>query len=58
VGLGIARVRGEYLAKAGGRFIDATLLEKSIGLGYVARRKRNAEEKEAKGKSVIRPEVR
>jgi len=52
VGLGIARVCGEYLAKAGGRFIDATLLEKSIGLGHVGHEEANAEEEEKqKGKS-------
>jgi hypothetical protein len=51
VGLAIARVRGEYLAKAGGRFIDATLLEKGIGLSYVCQEEANAgEEEKRKGK--------
>jgi hypothetical protein len=49
--LAIARVRGEYLAKAGGRFIDATLLEKGIGLSYVCQEEANAgEEEKRKGK--------
>jgi hypothetical protein len=52
VGLAIARVCGDYLAKAGGPFIDATLLEKSIGLGYVGQKKASAKEEEKrKGKS-------
>src|SRR5580704_4379537 len=48
VGLGIARLCDEYLAKAGGRFIDATLLEKSVGLSCVGREERNTEEDEEK----------
>jgi hypothetical protein len=51
VGLAIAGVRGEYIAKAGGRFIDATLLEKGIGLSYVGQEEANArEEEKRKGK--------
>jgi hypothetical protein len=51
-GLGIARVCGEQLAKAGGCFIDATLLEKSIGLGYVGQEKADAEEEEKRKGNV------
>jgi hypothetical protein len=46
VGLAIVGVCGDYLAKAGGRLIDATLLEKGIGLGLVGQERANAEEKE------------
>jgi hypothetical protein len=44
--LTVARVGGKYFAKAGGGFIDTTLLEKSIGLSRVGKQKANAEEKE------------
>jgi hypothetical protein len=51
MGLRIARLFGQYLAKAGGRFIDATLLEKGIGLSYVGQEEANArEEEKRKGK--------
>ncbi|HEX3570429.1 MAG TPA: hypothetical protein VHU44_06380 [Acidobacteriaceae bacterium] len=51
VGLTIAGVCGDYLAKAGGGFIDATLLEKGIGLSYVGQEEANArEEEKRKGK--------
>jgi hypothetical protein len=46
VSLAIARVCGDYLAKADGRFIDATLLEKCIGLGYVGQEEATAKEEE------------
>ena len=46
VGLRIAGLRGEYLAKAGGRFIHAALLEKSVCLGCVGHKKASAEEEE------------
>jgi hypothetical protein len=46
VGLCIAGLRGEYLAKAGGRFIHTALLEKSVCLGCVGHKKANAEEEE------------
>ena len=51
VGLGIARLRDEYLAKADGRFIDATLLEKGVGLGCVSQEKANAEEEKRSEKA-------
>jgi hypothetical protein len=46
VGLAVARVCGDYLAKASGRFIDATLLEEGVGLGCVGQERANAEEEE------------
>jgi hypothetical protein len=44
--LSVARVCGKYLAKAGGGFIDATLLEISIGLSCVGKEKANAKEEQ------------
>jgi hypothetical protein len=46
VGLGIAGVCGDDLAKAGGRFIDPTLLEQSIGVGNVGQEEATAEKEE------------
>jgi hypothetical protein len=46
MGLAIARVRGEYLAKARGCFIDPTLLKKGIGLGCVGKQKTSAKKEE------------
>jgi hypothetical protein len=46
MGLTIARVCGEYLAKAGGRFIDPALLKKNIGLDYVGKQKTSAKKEE------------
>jgi hypothetical protein len=43
MGLAIARIGSENLVKTGSRFIDATLLEKSIGLSCVGQEKANAE---------------
>jgi hypothetical protein len=54
VGLGIARFCDQDLAKAGGRFIDATLLEKNVGLGCIGHEEATAkkdEEKKRKGKA-------
>jgi hypothetical protein len=61
VSLGIAGLRGQYLAKAGGCFIDAALLEKSIGLGCVSHEEADAEkneEKERKGNAHTVPGCR
>jgi hypothetical protein len=44
VSLSIARLCGEYFAKASGCFIDAALLEKSVGVGCVGQEKAGAEE--------------
>jgi hypothetical protein len=50
--LSIAGLCGEYFTKANGCFIDAALLKKSVGLGYVGQEKANAEEEEKrKGKT-------
>ena len=58
MGLTVARVCGEYLVKAGGGFIDPTLLEKRIGLSCVGKQKANAkEEQNRKGNVVYGPEV-
>jgi hypothetical protein len=46
VSLRIIGMYGEYLAKACGRIIHTALLEKSIGLACVGRKKANAEEEE------------
>ena len=42
----LTKSRGERLAKAGGRFIDTALLEKSVCLGCVGNSRANAEEEE------------
>ena len=46
MGLAIARVCGEYFAKAGGCFIDPALLKKGIGLGCVGKQKASAQKEE------------
>jgi hypothetical protein len=46
MGLGIAGLSGEELAKTGGRFVHTALLEKSVGLGCIGHKRANAEEKE------------
>jgi hypothetical protein len=54
VSLGVAGLRSEYLAKVGRRFIDATLLEKRVGLGVVGQeitRAEAEEEEKPKGKA-------
>src|ERR1700738_2782413 len=61
MGLGIARLCGQYLAKTGGCFIDAALLEKHIGLSCVGNEEANAEEdeeKKRKGKANMGPRCR
>jgi hypothetical protein len=50
--LAIAGVCGEYLVKAGSRFIDPTLLEESIGLGRVGQEKASAEKQEKREGNV------
>jgi hypothetical protein len=52
--LTVARVCGKYLAKAGGGFIDTTLLEKSIGLSRVGKQKANAKEEENRKGNLYR----
>jgi hypothetical protein len=42
MGLRIARLFRQNLAKAGGRFIDAALLEKSVRLGCVGHEEADA----------------
>ena len=52
VGLRIAGLCGDIWLRPGGCFIDAALLEKCIGLGYIGQEKANAEEEEKrKGKT-------
>jgi hypothetical protein len=52
VRLSVAGLCGDDFAKAYGCFIDAALLKKSVGLGYVCQEKANAEEEEKrKGKT-------
>jgi hypothetical protein len=46
VSLGIAWLCSKYLAKAGGCFIDAALLEERVRLGYVGQENANAEAEE------------
>ncbi len=43
-GLGVARFGGEDVVEAGERFIDATLLEKTVGLRCIGQKMASAEQ--------------
>jgi hypothetical protein len=59
VGLSVARLSCEDLAEGGGRFIDASLLEKDVGLRCVGQERANTEEEEEReGKGKTQPSRR
>jgi hypothetical protein len=49
MGLGVTGLRGENLVKTDGCFVEAALLEKSVGLGFISK-KRTSDEEEKKRK--------